>query len=876
MMTGDTIRKRFLDYFKSQQHAILPSSSLVPVDDPSVLFTSAGMQQFKPYYSGEKIPPSPRIATTQKCMRTSDIESVGDTSHLTFFEMLGNFSFDNYFKRESIEFAWELVTEKLGLDGDRIWPTVFGGEGNMSRDEESVAIWGDIGVPPERIRFFGRDENFWGPTGDSGPCGPCSELHYRLRPPPDGAEDVGPNLGGERFLELWNLVFNQFHQALDGALTPLPAVGVDTGAGLERWVTLLQDKENVYDTDLFADIMGATRGAMGVSGVEDDVALRGLRIVAEHSRASVFLIGDGVLPGNEGRGYVLRRLLRRVVGRARQFGRTDPFIADVAATAIDVMGRFYPEVEQRREHILAVVGEEEERFGNTLTRGLSSLETVFEEHWAAKRVPGDVAFRFHDTHGVPFDLLRDVADERGFEVDAAGFEAKMASQRERSRAGAAETALRFPTGLGETEFGGYEGILAEGAKVMAIVSGGEAASLAQAGEEVSLVLDRTPFYAESGGQVGDQGVLRAGDALFRVEDTQTVPEGTRFHVGRMEQGALEVGDIVTAEVESTERMGTARNHTATHLLHASLRGVVGTHARQAGSLVSPEHLRFDFTHGEALSEDELRRIEDEINERVLAALPVTTTETEVSAAIEAGAMALFGEKYGDVVRLVSIGEVSRELCSGTHVGNTAEIGLVSILRDENIGSGLRRIEAVTGAVAARQARARLETVQGLAASLEVGIDNVTGRVDQIVATGAEQRREIARLRRQLAGGQVDALLAGAAEVEGVRVLVAAVEAEDSDSLRDLSERLQAGLDGDWSYLIGADVGGRPLFFATASETAVVQGVHCGDAVKAAATVAGGGGGGRANQANGGGKDATLLDDGLEAGRAAIEAALKGG
>ncbi len=874
MKTGNEIRGDFLSYFESREHAILPSSSLVPVDDPSVLFTTAGMQQFKPYYAGEQTPPSARIATAQKCMRTSDIESVGNASHLTFFEMLGNFSFDDYFKREAIEFAWELVTEKLGLDGERIWTTVFGGEGQVPRDDESAAIWEDIGVPRERIKFFGREDNFWGPTGDSGPCGPCSEMHYRLRPPPAGEEEVGPNLGEERFLELWNLVFNQFHQALDGSLTPLPSVGVDTGAGLERWVVLLQDKENVYDTDLFAEIMRSSMDALDVSTSDDATRRRALRIIAEHARACVFLIGDAVMPGNEGRGYVLRRLLRRVAGQARQFGKKEPFIGQVAGTTIDVMERFYPEVGQRREHILRVVQDEEERFGLTLTRGLRSLETAFKEHAAAKLIPGEVAFRFHDTHGVPFDLLRDVAEARGFEVDASGFDEEMERQRERSRAGLTGDELRLPAGLGATEFTGYDTLVEGSARVVAIVSGGEVASLARAGEEVSVVLDRTPFYAESGGQVGDRGELREGETVFRVVDTQAVPEGTRFHIGRLEAGTLETGEVVEAAVDSRTRRNTARNHTATHLLHASLRQVLGEHVRQAGSLVSPEHLRFDFTQGEALSREELAQIESQVNERVLAALPVSTTETEVRAAIEAGAMALFGEKYGDLVRMVSIGDVSRELCGGTHVGNTSEIGSVSILREENIGSGLRRIEAVTGEVAVGQARERLNTVQNLAAALDVGPEGVEAWVEQIMEMAAEQRREIAGLRRQLVGGQAETLVSGAEQVGGVTVLVATVEAGDAGSLRDLSDLLQGRLDGEWAFLIGAVVGGKPLFFATASDAAVAKGVHCGDAVKAAAGVTGGGGGGRANQANGGGRDPERLSEGLDAARAAFMESLQ--
>jgi alanyl-tRNA synthetase len=795
-------------------------------------------------------------------MRTSDIDLVGDANHLTFFEMLGNFSFDDYFKREAIEFAWDLVTKKFGLDGDRIWPTVFAGEGEVPRDDESAAIWEDIGVPRERIRFFGREDNFWGPTGDSGPCGPCSELHYQLRPPPMGEEEVGPNLGGERFLELWNLVFNQFHQAANGLLTPLPAVGVDTGAGLERWVVLLQDKDNVYATDLFADIFRRSMDALGVEPDGGPEIQQSLRIIAEHTRASVFLIGDGVMPGPEGRGYILRRLLRRVVGQALQLAQTGPFIADIADTTIDVMGRFYPEVERRRTHILDVMRDEEDRFGLTLSRGLRSLDRVLEDRKDSKLISGDVAFSFHDTYGVPFDLLNEIAGARGFKVDSDGFEREMEEQKERSRRGMEEQREMLPVGLGVTEFTGYDSLRVADARIVAIISAGETVSLLSAGEEASVVLDRTPFYAEAGGQVGDRGVIVSGATTFCVDDTRSVPELTRFHSGHLKAGRLEVGDIVEAVVDGDARMNVARNHTATHLLHQSLRVVLGEHVRQAGSLVAPDRLRFDITQNELISKEELHNVEFYVNQWVLNSHLVTTTETEVEVAIEAGAMALFGEKYGDVVRMVSIGDISKELCGGTHVSNTSEIGLVLILQEENIGSGIRRIEAVTGQTAAEYARHRLNTIHNLAATLEVDLDGVEDRVHQIMSLASSHRREIARLRHLVARDKARNLIENAEDLAGGQLIVSDVEVEDADSLRDISDIIQDHLDGRWAFLIGAIVRGKPIFFAAASESVVAQGLHCGDAVKVAAVTTGGGGGGRADQASGGGKDPERFADGL--------------
>ncbi len=876
-MNSNQIRKAFLDYFTEQQHEVYPSSSLIPMGDPSVLFASAGMQQFKPFYSGEKTAPHPRIATAQKCVRTSDIESVGDDSHLTFFEMLGNFAFGDYFKRESIEFAWELLVERLGLDSDRIWTTCFGGEGIVPRDEASFEIWQETGVPAERIRFFGRIENFWGPTGDRGPCGPDTEIHFELRPPAPGHDCVGPNCECERFLELWNLVFNEFYQDVDGELTPLDAVGVDTGAGLERWAILLQDKANVYETDLFAVIKSCAERALGGRSALSADDERRIRIITEHSRSSVFMLADGVLPGNEGRGYVLRRLMRRAVGQARLTGFDGPFAQEVADAAIEVMGNFYPEVVNRRDHILAVIEDEEERFGRTLDRGLALVESRVSELSGSDMLDGETAFVFHDTYGVPLDLVKDVATGAGVDVDEAGYEKAMSKQRRQSRSGAASGGLDLPTGLGATEFAGFGGSVSAEGQLAAIYSAGEPVSLVEGSEEALIVLSRTPFYAEAGGQVGDVGLISNAGFSFRVTDTQSNAEGTIFHFGTVESGSAQIGDRVTCEVDGTRRRSTARNHTATHLLHYALRRVLGEHARQSGSLVAPDHLRFDFNHGAALSDAEIAEIELIVNEAVLAAVEVATAEQEVREAVERGALALFGETYGDVVRVVSIGDASKELCGGTHVATTAEIGSFRILRDESVGSGLRRIEAVTGVAAVENARTRSQAMQQIADTLGAPVEDAPSRARQVVEENSEHRKEIRRLRQKIADLQVNEVVAGVEDIDGFGIVAARVHVDAADALQALSHAMRSKLHdrGDWAFLVGSVVGDRPLFFSAASDSAVEAGAHAGKIVQRAAQVTGGGGGGRPGLASGGGRDASRINEGLDAGRALLVESLNG-
>ncbi len=874
-MNGNEIRSTFLDFFKKHDHDVYPSSSLIPAGDPSVLFTSAGMQQFKPYYSGKKTPPHPRIVTAQKCVRTSDIEAVGDDSHLTFFEMLGNFAFGDYFKRKSIEFAWELLVECLGLDLDRIWTTCFGGEGTVPRDEDSFAIWQETGVPAERIRFFGRSENFWGPTGDSGACGPDTEIHYELRPAEPGHDCAGPNCDCERFLELWNLVFNEFYQDTEGELTPLEAVGVDTGAGLERWAVLLQDKANVYETDLFEAIRSSAKNVLGGRSNANSNSEKRIRVITEHSRSSVFMLADGVLPGNEGRGYVLRRLMRRVVGQARLAGQDGPFTCEIADAAIEAMGNIYPEVAERRDHILSVIEDEEERFGRTLDRGLALVESKVSELGNSTILDGETAFAFHDTYGVPLDLVKDLAAGTGIEVDEAGYKKAMERQRRQSRDGATSGENDLPTGLDATEFLGYGEVVSGEDEIAAILSAGESVSLVGQNEDALIVLSKTPFYAESGGQVGDVGQISSGGMRFRVTDTQSNTEGTIFHTGTVESGTARIGARVKCEVDASRRRATARNHTATHLLHAALRRVLGDQVRQSGSLVSPDHLRFDFNQSVALEEGEIAEVELAVNQAILSAIEVTTAEQEVREAVEQGALALFGETYGDVVRVVGIENVSVELCGGTHVETTAEIGSFEILRDESVGSGLRRIEAVTGLAAVATSRARLQAIQEIADVMSAPIEDAPSRARQLVEENSEHRREVQRLRQKIANLQVSGVIANAEKLGDFTVVAARVSADDADTLQALSESMRSKLHGDWAFLLGSVVDGRPLFFSAASESAVKAGVNAGRIVQRAAQITGGGGGGRPDIANGGGRDASRMDEGLNAGRGLLAESLDG-
>ena len=882
MMTSAKIRQAFLDFFARQAHAVVASSALVP-DDPTLLFTNAGMVQFKDLFLGLEKRSYSRATTAQKCMRVSgkhnDLENVGPSPrHHTFFEMLGNFSFGDYFKCDAIHYAWELLTEVYGLPADRLYCTVF------QDDDEAYDIWHDeIGVPTERITRMGEKTNFW-MMADTGPCGPTSEIHWDWGPErctcgqPDCSVGLDNDCG--RWLELWNLVFMQFDQAPDGTRTPLPKPGVDTGLGLERIVSVLQDTETNYDTDLFTPLMDRVQELLGDTDAQRAEKIVGYRVIADHSRAMAFLIADGVLPGNEGRAYVLRMIMRRAMRFGKKLGFTGSFLGQVAQVVIETMGHHYHELVAQRDFILAAIAQEEERFQRTLDIGLSLLDQVIVgvEVRGEGVIPGAEVFRLYDTYGFPPDLTEDVAREHGLAIDRAGFEVAMSEQRARARAAqkfgwdeAEEFYRRL--NLPATRFVGYETTTAEG-RILSIVRDG--VSVEEAGEsaQVEVALDQTPFYAEAGGQVGDTGrLVAAGGEMVEVTDTRSPLAGLDIHHGRVAAGVIRVGMTVRAEVDEERRWDIMRNHTATHLLHRALREVVGEHARQAGSLVAPDRLRFDFTHLAPLTPAQLTGVEERVNARIRKNLPVTAAYTSYEEAIQAGAMALFGEKYGDVVRMVSINEVTHELCGGTHLQATGQIGFFHIVSEASIGAGLRRIEAVTGRGAEEVVRQRLAILGRAAADLGASPTEVEEKVAALLEALRQERREIARLRRELARRQVEALLAQVEEVQGVRVLAAQVEAADMDGLREMSDWLRDRL-GSAVIVLGAVMKGRPGFVAAVTPDLVGRGLHAGKLVNQVARVTGGGGGGRPTMAQAGGRDASRLAEALERGPELVKKSLE--
>ncbi len=878
MMTSAQIREGFLKYFERHGHTIVPSSSLVP-DDPTLLFTNAGMVQFKDAFLGLEKRAYTRATTAQKCMRVSgkhnDLENVGPSPrHHTFFEMLGNFSFGgDYFKAEAIRFAQEFVTEELGIPPERLRYTVH------VDDEEAFGCWLEMpGVGPEQVYRMGDKTNFW-MMGDTGPCGPTSELHYDWGPEACTCGDPECSVlldnGCDRWLEIWNLVFMQFDQAADGARTPLPKPGVDTGMGLERIVSVMQEVRSNYETDLFAPILDRVQQLLGHTDAQRSEGLVAYRVIADHSRAMTFLIADGVLPGNEGRRYVLRMIMRRAMRFGKKLGFGGPFLGQVAETVIDLMGGHYPELVERRDFILEAVAQEEARFQRTLETGLTMLDRVIEEVEAAGQVviPGREAFRLYDTYGFPFDLTKDIAEEHGLTVDRAGFDQAMAEQKARARAaqkfGVADAeAFYRQLELPRTAFLGYDRLTSE-ARVLALVRHRELVEVAQEGDEVEIVLDQSPFYAEAGGQVGDTGTIRARSGRVTVTATEAPIPGLIVHHGRVEEGLIQVGQTVEAAVDQDRRWDIMRNHTATHLLHRALHVVLGEHALQQGSLVAPDRLRFDFTHLSAVTRSELTRIEEFVNEAIRADYTVTWRNLPFDDARRAGAIALFGERYGDVVRMVTIGEgevpergyFSRELCGGTHVLRTGQIGFLAILSENSIAAGVRRIEAVTG-------RGAEEWARGLAAQLEqtawlVGApaDELAERAARLMEQLEAQRKEIARLRRELARHQVDALLGQVHQVAGVPVVAGQVDAADVDGLREMTDWIRQRL-GSAVVVLGTIIEGRPQLVAAVTPDLVERGYHAGRLVNEVAQLLGGRGGGRPNMAQAGGGEAGRLPDAL--------------
>ncbi|CAA9561107.1 MAG: Alanyl-tRNA synthetase [uncultured Thermomicrobiales bacterium] len=881
-VSGAEVRRRFVTFFTERGHKEVPSSSLVPHNDPTVLLTTAGMQQMTPYFLGLETPPASRMVTVQKCFRTVDIEEVGDDSHCTFFFMLGNFSVGDYFKRESLAWSWEFFTKTMGLPSERLYPSVH------PDDEVAYAIWRDeIRVPEDRIAKL--PDNWWGPVGPTGPNGPDSEIYFDLGPEFDDGSGTGPG-DNPRYLEVWNNVFMEFLQAEDGSRTRLPRQHVDTGMGFERLVMVMQGARSVYDTDVYQPIIQHAAGLSGVTYGRDATADAALRVIADHARGATFLIGDGVLPGNEGRAYVLRRLLRRAVRHGRQLGLTKPFLAEMAGIVIAQFGAEYPNLRERQRQIDRVLHHEEESFGRTLTSGMARLQTLVEgiKETAANSdreattltLPGEEAFKLYDTYGFPLDLTADLVREQGITVDQAGFDAAMATQRQTSRGGEdfkdttrGRAELYVSVGGGTTEFLGYEATEAD-ATVLALLGTDGALDEAVAGQAVEVVLDRTPFYGESGGQVGDTGQIRTETGLIAIEDTRKPTPDMVVHRGTVAEGFVRAGEPARAEVDAARRQAIRRNHTATHLLHRALRLVLGEEAHQAGSLVAPDRLRFDFTAMEATSPDHLRRVAEIVNHEIAADTPVETAVRSQQDAIAGGAMALFGEKYGDRVRVVSIGDFSMELCGGTHVAHTGEIGPFLVVSEGSVAAGVRRMEALTGGAAIERMLTVQRTVEEAAREMRVPWTEVGSQLSAIQDRARGLEREIERLRGQLAGARASDLLDRAEAVDGTRVLAARVDADSKDGLRQLGDRLKDRLDSG-VIVLGSVIEGRPSLLSMVTPDLIARGVRAGDVVREAAIVIEGRGGGRPDLAEAGGKNPNRLDEALAAVPAIVRRGLGG-
>ncbi len=887
--TAAQIRQIYLDFFQRHGHTIVPSSSLVVADDPTLLFTNSGMVQFKNLFLGLEQRPYQRATTAQKSLRVSgkhnDLEEVGPSPrHHTFFEMMGNFSFGDYFKADAIPFAWELLTQEFKLPVERLWFTVFQGNERVPADEEAAQLWVKVGAAPERVLRFGEKDNFW-VMADTGPCGPCSEITVYIGDDLDRMHPGGVNSNDPDYVEIWNLVFMQFERS---TMQPLPRPSVDTGMGLERMAMVMQGVQSTYETDLFLPLIERTITLLGSDEQHYRSHFAPYRAIADHARAVAFLIADGVLPGNNSRSYVLRRILRRAVYQGRSIGFERPFLAEVVATVINEMGNAYPELHQRCDFILETVDNEEQQFLRTLSGGLVKLGGIIQQLQASgtTTIPGEEAFRLKDTDGFPLDLTQKIAADQGMTVDVAGFEAALDTQRARSRAAAqfkrgADAELWAERTLPPTIFTGYTELTST-SQVLALVANDDDVSTAQRGQSVQIVLDRTPFYAESGGQIGDTGVLLAPTGTVRVADTQRPVPGLIVHYAVVEQGQIALGQTVTAQVDQERRAAIQRNHTATHLLHRALRDVLGEHAVQAGSLVAPDRLRFDFTHTRALTSAQLDDISRRINAWVRADGSVSWNITDYQQAIDTGAIALFGEKYGDQVRVVHIsrGEVpavatdsndltapdfasrdSRELCGGTHVRRTGEIGFAHIVNESSVGSGIRRIEMVTGHGAETWVNAQLTLLNDLAARLSVPPIQLAERVEALLAELRQRQSELETLRGQMTRGALTGLLDQIQRENGVALLVARVDAPDMTHLREMGDWLRDKL-GSGIVVLGTVVNEKPQLLTMVTPDLVQQGYHAGNLVKALAQIVGGGGGGRPDMAQAGGRDLNKLDTAL--------------
>ncbi|WP_296813789.1 alanine--tRNA ligase [uncultured Megasphaera sp.] len=860
-MTGNEIRKAYLQFFKSKEHLILHSFPLIPENDPSLLLIGAGMAPLKPYFTGKLVPPSYRVTTSQKCIRTGDIDNVGRTArHHTFFEMLGNFSFGNYFKKEAISWAWEFLTEVLELDKSRLYVTIY------PDDKEAYDYWHNmIGLADERIFKF--DDNFW-EIGE-GPCGPDSEIFYDLGPE-RGCGQPTCNVGCDcdRYLEIWNLVFTQFNRTKDGKYEPLEKKNIDTGCGLERLASVIQQKESNFETDLIFPIIEKVI-AISHGDYNDPQQKVAMKVIADHIRAITVMISDGILPSNEGRGYVLRRILRRAVRFGRLLGIRDMFLGSLVDTVMDILGDEYPELRERQELIKQIIDTEEKQFSATLAQGMELLNDMMSQSHN-KVLSGDDVFKLYDTYGFPMELTEEIAGENGMTIDTDGFEAAMKEQQERARAARADVSAKVATPdttkLDQSKL--VNDPSATKASIVMIGKGGVEVDTAAAGEEVTVIVDNNPFHAEGGGQLGDTGILAGEQGKAQVTDAKALPNGLVYLIATIEDGSLQKGDAVDVTVHQTRHLNLARNHTATHLLQAALRKVLGNHVNQAGSLVTPDHLRFDFTHFSPVTQAELDAIENLVNEEILKNIPVTIEEMPIDDAKEKGAMALFGEKYGDVVRVVSVDDFSCELCGGSHVDNTSVIGSFRITGESGTGSGVRRIEAVTGAAALALAKDESRELQQLADMLKAKVGDTTAKLEALLAQAKGLEKELAQLKKEAAMSDMDSILAGKEDIGGVSVITAEAQADSMDNLRDLADSV---LDkaGSGVVLLGMVHDDKVNFVCKVAKADVKRGLHAGKIIKAAAQAAGGNGGGRPDMAQAGGKEPEKLADALKAGADAV-------
>ena len=854
------LREKFLAFFESKDHLRLPSFPLVPQGDNSLLLINAGMAPLKPYFTGKEVPPKNRVTTCQKCIRTPDIERVGKTArHGTFFEMLGNFSFGDYFKREVTGWAWEFITKTLELPVDRLYVSVY------EDDDEAYDIWTkEIGVSPDRMVRFGKEDNFW--EIGLGPCGPCSEIYFdRGEKYGCGSPDCKVGCECDRFVEFWNLVFTQFDKDEDGNYNRLAHPNIDTGMGLERLAVIMQDVNNIFEVDTIRNIMLKVSEIARVTYKRDEKTDVSLRVITDHIRSTVFLVSDGVIPSNEGRGYVLRRLLRRAARHGKLLGIKDKFLYSLADTVISESKGAYPVLAEKADYIKTVISQEEDRFAKTIDAGLEILETTIKN--TKDKISGEDAFKLYDTFGFPIDLTLEIAEENGLSVDVDGFNAEMQTQRERAR-----SARNVGEGAGwdkdifsqikdvKTEFIGYDNEICE-AKVLILAQNGELVDVAGEGSDVIIVTDKTVFYGESGGQVGDTGEITANGLKIVVNDTKKAADGKFLHHGKIVTGSINKGDTVTLKIDTLRRKDIEKNHSTTHLLQKALREVLGTHVEQSGSYVTDARLRFDFTHFSAVTPEEIKLIEKKVNDAILAQYPVETFETDINSAKELGATALFGEKYGDKVRVVKMGDYSIELCGGCHLKNTGFAGMIKILSESGVAAGVRRIEAVTGRGVIKYLAEKDTETEKTAEILKTSVTDIAAKAESVMTELKNAEREISSLKSKMAGGLADELLGSAKEVNGIKVITAKLDGMDVDALRKLGDSLKdkepvlvlvlAGINGD-----------KVTFVAMATEQAVKKGAHAGKIIKEVATFAGGGGGGKPDAAQAGGKDITKVDGAL--------------